>query len=109
VPDEKRISELDPAILPLAGTELFAIVQGGDTRKIQASQLASELIRLGGGGTQTLLPARLTNTNAFYAAVVAGEATILLRQPNGTVTVEALGPTWNPTLTRQPNGTVEIS
>lgn len=46
MPDAK-ISELPAATLPLAGIELVPIVQGGETRKIQSSQLAAELARLG--------------------------------------------------------------
>ena len=45
--DDARISELPAATLPLAGTELVPIVQGAATKNIQASLLASELIRLG--------------------------------------------------------------
>ena len=40
----KKISELTSATLPLAGTEELAIVQGGETKKVAASDL-------GGGGT----------------------------------------------------------
>jgi hypothetical protein len=35
--------------------------------------------------------------------------TKLLRQPNGTVLVTHLGPTWSPILTRQPNGNVIVT
>jgi hypothetical protein len=36
-----RISELPAATLPLAGTEPVAVVQGGETRKVSAGDLAS--------------------------------------------------------------------
>jgi hypothetical protein len=70
-------------------------------------------LRRGAGGGRLLVS---TSMGLSLSSVRAGDgggggvgATILFRQPSGTVTVQALGPTWNPTLTRQPNGTVEIS
>ena len=42
----KKISELTSATLPLAGTEELVIVQGGETKKVAASDLS------GGGGTK---------------------------------------------------------
>ena len=45
----KKISELTSANLPLAGTEELAIVQGGETKKVAASDLS------GGGGKKTHL------------------------------------------------------
>ena len=44
--ENKKISELTSATLPLAGTEEVAIVQGGETKKVAASDLS------GGGGTK---------------------------------------------------------
>jgi hypothetical protein len=36
----RKISELNEATLPLAGTELVAIVQGAETRRIAVADLA---------------------------------------------------------------------
>lgn len=38
----------------------------------------------------------------------ASAVTVLVRQPDGTVQLTTLGPTWAPTLTRQPDGTVTV-
>jgi hypothetical protein len=54
---DAKISELPAATLPLAGTELVPIVQGAVTKKIQISQLADELIRIGGGTVTPPAPA----------------------------------------------------
>jgi hypothetical protein len=37
-----------------------------------------------------------------------GGATVLVREPDGTVTITSLGPTWSPNLTREPDGTVTV-
>lgn len=37
-----------------------------------------------------------------------GGGTSLVREPDGTVTITSLGPTWSPTLERQPDGTVNV-
>lgn len=39
---------------------------------------------------------------------VGAAVTVLARQPDGTVLLTTLGPTWAPTLTRQPDGTVTV-
>jgi hypothetical protein len=46
--EDKKISVLNPAILPLTGTEEIAIVQGGETKKVTKSNLGfiSQLIRV---------------------------------------------------------------
>ena len=45
---DKKISQLNAATLPLAGTEQLAIVQGGETKKVSQSNLGfiSQLIRI---------------------------------------------------------------
>ena len=45
----KKISELTSATTPLAGTEELAIVQGGETKKVSASDLS------GGGAKQIIM------------------------------------------------------
>jgi len=37
-----------------------------------------------------------------------GGATVLVREPDGTVTITSIGPTWSPNLTREPDGTVTV-
>jgi hypothetical protein len=44
--------------------------------------------------------------NNWYNRV---KSSILTRQSDGTVTVEALGPTWSPILIREPDGTVTVT
>ena len=38
---DKKISELDAATTPLAGTEVLAIVQEGETKQVAASEVAA--------------------------------------------------------------------
>ena len=47
---DKKISALDSITTPLAGTEVFPCVQGTETKKITASDLASELAAAGPTG-----------------------------------------------------------
>ena len=37
-----------------------------------------------------------------------GIPTMLVREPDGTVTIMSIGPTWAPNLTREPDGTVTV-
>lgn len=60
----KKISELTSATLPLAGTEEVAIVQGGETKKVAASEFS------GGGGTSLrsqTYPFVVTSATSFSA------------------------------------------
>ena len=41
---DKKISELDAATTPLAGTEVLAIVQDGATKKVAASALVNDVV-----------------------------------------------------------------
>jgi len=45
---DKKISALDPASLPLAGTEVIPIVQGGETKKVAISQLSGAVDSVNG-------------------------------------------------------------
>jgi hypothetical protein len=49
---DKKISELTPASLPLAGTELVPVVQAGQTRQITTSELIGEPGPIGYTGSQ---------------------------------------------------------
>ncbi len=98
----KKISELISATLPLAGTEEIAIVQGGETKKVAASDL-------GGGGEASVmfsqrnvrLSSTLTGVNWYgftantnfqqasfptnYGTNILGIAEFTLRTMNGFV------------------------
>jgi hypothetical protein len=41
---DKKISELDAATTPLAGTEVLAIVQDGATKKVAVSVLVTDAV-----------------------------------------------------------------
>lgn len=45
---DKKISLLDPASLPLTGTEVIPIVQGGETKKVAISQLSGAVDSVNG-------------------------------------------------------------
>ena len=53
-------------------------------------------------------PGRIGRVGATVRLIDGVVTTVLLREYDGTVTVQSLGPTWQPSLTRQPDGTVTV-
>lgn len=62
----KKISELDPATLPLAGTEEAEIIQGGANVRVPVSELGGSG---GGGGPAPVLPVTGTTYDVLAADV----------------------------------------
>lgn len=67
----KKISELDDATTPLAGTELLEIVQGGESKKVASSEFG------GGGGVQSIIIA----CSDEGTALTTGAAKVTFRMP----------------------------
>ena len=76
---DKKISGLNPATLPLAGTEEIAIVQGGETKRVASNQLAREAatqteVNTGTNLTKFVNPSTFTNASKWNEKVDIGKA-----------------------------------
>lgn len=79
-----RISQLPAATLPLAGTELFPVVQNGDTKRVPASSLGTTEINILAYGA--VGDGVANDAVAFQAAVTAASASgAVLTAPAGSV------------------------
>lgn len=81
----KKISELDSASTPLAGTELVEIVQGGVNKKVAASNLGSGG---GGGGTWGSITGTLSDQTDLQSALNSKQDALIsgtnIKTVNGT-------------------------
>jgi len=75
----KKISELTSATLPLSGTEELAIVQGGETKKVAASDLIIQQYVDISTSTYTI-------TNADHNKIFRIHTTCTITIPSGLIT-----------------------
>lgn len=90
----KKISELTAATTPLVGTELVEIVQGGENRKVAASNIGGTSVsdqataNTGTNDTQAITPLKLKNLDRDSAAITDASS-MALTGPKHTLTTSS--------------------